>query len=375
MAKVFFSYSHKDRSVKEKIDQHFSILKRTTVIDIWSDNEIPAGAYFDKVIKEELEEADIILLLVTANFLASDYCHDIEMKRSLEKHRNCEAKVVPIILDVCDWKHTELGRLNALPTDGREIKKYGNRSEAYQNITDGIRCLAQTVNSPKNQILKAAILSKNTKISSTTSLLIKTANFVKKHIKPIGVTAGVSLVLINLPYNTQIPHSLTLQQEAENQAFYQTPGKEAIEHDFNKDGVLDKVSYLSSYTPTEHRGLYIFLSDVNSTHYSHTIKKTGGIWSSREDVEYTWISLDGDDLIINFNAFMSSNLDYKVKLKFMSNVPIISGYKRFLDGNLICNINYLSGEYTIHGNKSIKHSQQISLINWHRGLEPFECLF
>lgn len=103
MAKVFFSYSHKDRAIREKIDQHFAVLKRSTVIETWYDNEIPAGDNFDKAIKTELEEAEIILLLVSANFLASDYCHDIELKLALKKHNSGEAKAVPIIVDICDW--------------------------------------------------------------------------------------------------------------------------------------------------------------------------------------------------------------------------------------------------------------------------------
>lgn len=157
MANVFFSYSHKDIDIRDEIDRHFSVMKRSGLIQTWYDREIEAGNEFDVEIRQELEDADIILLLVSSDFLNSSYCQDVEVKRALEKHKIGEAKVVPIIVDVCDWKHTVLKKLKSLPNDGRPIKKYGNRKEAYQDITNEIRRVANRIHHPYRTFVKETV--------------------------------------------------------------------------------------------------------------------------------------------------------------------------------------------------------------------------
>ncbi|EIJ36460.1 toll/interleukin-1 receptor domain-containing protein [Thiothrix nivea] len=157
MAKVFFSYSHKDIDIRDEIDRHFSVMKRSGLIQTWYDREIEAGNEFDLEIKAKLENSDIILLLVSSDFLDSSYCQDVEMKRALEKHRAREARVVPIIVDVCDWKHTNLKKLKSLPNDGKPIKKYKNRREAYQDITNEIRRIANRIHHPYQTFIKDSL--------------------------------------------------------------------------------------------------------------------------------------------------------------------------------------------------------------------------
>lgn len=86
MADVFFSYSHKDEALRDRLEVHLTMLKREGIIETWHDRRITAGDEFAGVIDARLESADLILLLVSADFLNSNYCFDVEMKRALERH-------------------------------------------------------------------------------------------------------------------------------------------------------------------------------------------------------------------------------------------------------------------------------------------------
>src|SRR5215475_9706813 len=96
--RLFYSYSHKDETLREELEKHLSLLKRQSVLHDWHDREISAGREWEGAINENLETADVILLLVSADFLASDYCYDKEMKRALEKYEVGEACVIPLIV-------------------------------------------------------------------------------------------------------------------------------------------------------------------------------------------------------------------------------------------------------------------------------------
>ena len=86
MTKVFISYSHTDENYRKELEKHLSVLKRNGYIDTWTDRELIAGENWGTQIAKEIEEAKIILLLVSSDFLASNYCYDIEMKRAIERH-------------------------------------------------------------------------------------------------------------------------------------------------------------------------------------------------------------------------------------------------------------------------------------------------
>ncbi len=136
---VFFSYSHKDESLRDELANHLAMLKRQDVITGWHDRKIVAGKEWEKEIDEHLNTADIILLLVSSDFLASDYCYDIEVKKAMERHDADDARVIPIILRPVDWKGAPFGRLQALPGDARPVTDWPNHDQAFLNIAQGIR--------------------------------------------------------------------------------------------------------------------------------------------------------------------------------------------------------------------------------------------
>ena len=100
---LFYSYAHEDELLREQLEKHLSLLKRQGFISGWHDREILPGATWAQEIDVHLESASIVLLLVSPDFLASDYCYEVEMQRALERHRCGETRVIPIILRPCDW--------------------------------------------------------------------------------------------------------------------------------------------------------------------------------------------------------------------------------------------------------------------------------
>ena len=136
--KVFLSYSHVDEEFKNKLDIYFAPLKRNNKVETWNDRKIVPGTLFDDEIKRHLNEDEIIILLISADFINSDYCYEIEMTKALERMRNSDAIVIPIILRPCLWQETPLKDIQALPKDGTPISKYTDADDAYLEIVKSI---------------------------------------------------------------------------------------------------------------------------------------------------------------------------------------------------------------------------------------------
>jgi hypothetical protein len=140
---VFYSYAHEDEKLRNDLEKHLSSLKREGVITGWHDRKIGAGKEWQNEIDTHLNSSQIILLLISANFIASDYCWDVEMKRAMERHETQEARIIPVILDSVDWMNTPFAKLQALPERGKPVKKWGNRNDAFLSIAQGIRIVAK----------------------------------------------------------------------------------------------------------------------------------------------------------------------------------------------------------------------------------------
>ena len=139
MAKLFFSYCHADEALRDRLEVHLSMMKHQGLIETWHDRGITAGSELDSAIKDNLETADVILLLVSADFIASWYCFSIEMKRALERHAEGSARVIPVILEPCDWHPAPFGKLLAVPKDGKAVTTWPNQAEAWADVTRQIR--------------------------------------------------------------------------------------------------------------------------------------------------------------------------------------------------------------------------------------------
>jgi hypothetical protein len=139
VATVFFSYTHVDEALRDQLEIHLAGLKRQGVIETWHDRRIAAGSHIDRTISRELEAADAILLLVSANFIASDYCYNREMRRALERHEAGDAQVIPVILRRCDWHGTPFGKLMATPKDGKPITTFPDLDEGFMQVVEALK--------------------------------------------------------------------------------------------------------------------------------------------------------------------------------------------------------------------------------------------
>ncbi|MBW4653177.1 MAG: TIR domain-containing protein [Kaiparowitsia implicata GSE-PSE-MK54-09C] len=141
--KAFLSYSHEDEDLRNQIVLHLSALKRRGLIDEWHDRKISAGSEWKNALIDHMESAQIILLLISADFLASDYCYQIEMKRALERHDQGDAVVIPIVLRPVDLFGLPFNKLKCLPKDGRPATTWENKDEAFLDIAEGIRIIVE----------------------------------------------------------------------------------------------------------------------------------------------------------------------------------------------------------------------------------------
>jgi len=141
--RIFYSYAHEDEELRKSLEKHLTLLKRNGYIEQWHDRCITAGTNLSDKISSELENANIILLLVSSSFLASDYCYQIEMKRALERHEKREARVVPIIIRSVDWSSAPFGHLLCLPKDGYPVTSWANQDEAWTDVAKGVRAVIE----------------------------------------------------------------------------------------------------------------------------------------------------------------------------------------------------------------------------------------
>ena len=136
---VFYSYSHKDEDLREQLEAHLSTVRRLGLIKSWHDRKIPPGQEWASEIDTHLKTAHLILLLISADFLASDYCSITEMQQALQRHETKEATVIPIILREVDWRASPFGKLQALPKNARPVTSWPNRDEAFADVARGVR--------------------------------------------------------------------------------------------------------------------------------------------------------------------------------------------------------------------------------------------
>jgi hypothetical protein len=139
MATLFFSYSHRDEALRDQLETHLAMLKRQGFITTWHDRRITAGESFGDAISANLERADIVLLLVSPDFIASDYCYEKEMIRTLERHKEGTCTAIPVILRPCDWHDAPFRGLLASPKDGKAITLWPNIDEAFLDVTRAIK--------------------------------------------------------------------------------------------------------------------------------------------------------------------------------------------------------------------------------------------
>ena len=148
---LFISYAHKDEALRAELDAHLKLMQRTGLVQKWDDRLLKPGEEWRKGIDDNLERADIILLLVSADFLASDFCWQEEMEHALERHQTGKARVIPIIIRNADWTQAKFAKLQALPKEGQAVTLWPDRDSAWTNVAEGIRRVAEEIRSKRSR--------------------------------------------------------------------------------------------------------------------------------------------------------------------------------------------------------------------------------
>jgi hypothetical protein len=136
---VFIAYSRKDDDLRSKLVTHLSLLKRQDRIAAWYDGDIEVGSEWEVQLQDRLDSSPIILLLISADFLASEYCYETEMKRAIERHQAKTALVIPILLRPCDWQDSPFSKLQGLPKDLKPVTLWSDQDSAFLDVAKGIR--------------------------------------------------------------------------------------------------------------------------------------------------------------------------------------------------------------------------------------------
>jgi hypothetical protein len=164
---VFISYSHSDEELYERLARHLKPLEYEGAIRPWRDRQITAGRDFSAEIVAELATAGAILLLVSPDFIASEFCWGVEMKRAMARHESGGARVVPIILRPVDWQRSPFGKLLALPKDGKPVTLWNNQDEALVDVAKSIRRMVDDLNSRRSRDILSQSYTEHSRAASS----------------------------------------------------------------------------------------------------------------------------------------------------------------------------------------------------------------
>ena len=137
--KLFVSYSHSDERQRRCLDLHLKVLETEGLVALWHDRKIAPGDKWDDVIRSEIQNADVMLLLLSAAALASEYIRSVEIATSLERNTESSLVVIPIIVERCLWSTTPLGKLQALPRDGKPVRDFSPQRNGWHCVAEELR--------------------------------------------------------------------------------------------------------------------------------------------------------------------------------------------------------------------------------------------
>lgn len=151
---AFISYSHADEKALERLHKHLAMLTRDGSLKAWTDSEILAGDKFSKQIQENLNNSSLFLALLSPDYLASNYCYEKEFQHALKMAEAGKIRIVPIILEPCDWLASPFSEFMALPKDGTAISGWTNQNNAFLNVVTGLRRILENNNTYRSSETK-----------------------------------------------------------------------------------------------------------------------------------------------------------------------------------------------------------------------------
>src|SRR5450432_3741759 len=154
---VFYSFSKADAPLLNQLEYHLSVLRQEGLIAPWHRREIAVGSDWMVELDQHLNTASLILLLISPNFLASDYLYGVELQRAMQRSNANEARIIPIILRPCDWTHMPFSKLRAVPRNEKAVTSWRNRDEAFAEIVKEIRVALADIQQLTDKFSSAAL--------------------------------------------------------------------------------------------------------------------------------------------------------------------------------------------------------------------------
>jgi formylglycine-generating enzyme required for sulfatase activity len=160
--KIFYSYARKDRELRDTLDNHLAALQAAGRVETWHDLQLEPGIEWEPDLLARLKAADIILLLISVDFMASKYCYSTELRLAIDRHHAGQAKVIPVILRPCDWNHdyVPFSKLNVLPPGAKPVTSWPDPDEAYAIVAGKIRETVDALKAAELELLRQEELAR-----------------------------------------------------------------------------------------------------------------------------------------------------------------------------------------------------------------------
>lgn len=222
---LFYSYAHEDEKLRDELAGHLKIMERRGVIHAWHDREILPGKSWDETIDKNLKNADVILLLISSDFINSNYIWGYELKTAMNRHANQSASVIPVMLRAVDIEGAPFAALQGLPTDLKPVTSWLNRDEAWTNVAKGIRRVVEEIHVKAQTNLPESFKINNYFSGITKSIKGKLKNFLPKnlimqtsrstHDRKIDLTKDSLLSRVVAEFESSIEHAAKLRKSGE----------------------------------------------------------------------------------------------------------------------------------------------------------------
>ena len=268
--KVFISYSHKDESYREDLEDHLSTLRRKEVISVWHDRKILPGQEWKGEIDENLNNADLILLLISPSFLASDYCYDIEMQKAIENNKAGRCQIISIIIRPCDWPDCEFSKFQLVPKDAQPVSTWDNKDEAWLDAITKIRAHIEKFK-PNIELPKNQREGDDPRISTSTTEWIQDTEITLSHRKLTKINLQDIFVIPDIELNEGESEEKIKIKTAQNILFREGYFLISGEEQQGKTSLLKH--FYHQLAESENIPLYINLAEVNKSNLEENISK------------------------------------------------------------------------------------------------------
>lgn len=308
---MFISYSHDDEEYMAQFVNHISVMKREGLIKEWHDRKIIPGQEWDKEINDHLLTSTIIIMLISSDFLGSDYCNDVEVAKAMELHELKKARVIPVIVRSCDWSRTPFSKLQSMPKNVVPVKKWEDEDDAWLDVAKGIRKVINDF-SPALSAIQLSIKTEHNHVTDDFSFWLQDTEILLTHAK-------VSKILLDDIY---VQPDLRAVADNDINKFEIKPAFDVIlnrskciifgEEQQGKTSLLKqsfKECYLKGLTP-----IYLKGSNINTSDYLRIIQKAAKLQYEEQ------IEIDGKNVVLLIDDFENLHINDKARSQLLKSI-------------------------------------------------------